>query len=99
MDLKHELQSIISGVGQNPEGDIIKAAAHHLGKSQATSRNSKENEFSKNQETAQLIHWIETSGLWFNKVDQNRFIARGAEQRVYLDEDVRFVIKLNDSIF
>ena len=37
--------------------------------------------------------------MWFSGLDESRFIARGAEQRVYLDTDVRFVIKLNDSVF
>jgi hypothetical protein len=46
-----------------------------------------------------LIDWINESGLWFSGVDEKRFVARGAEQRVYLDEDVRYVVKLNDSKF
>src|SRR5690242_9845384 len=99
MDLKHELQRIISGVGENSGGDLIKAAAHHLGKSQEASRNAAKIEFTKDQEAAQLVDWIEKSNLWFTGVDESRFIARGAEQRVYLDTDVRYVIKLNDSIF
>lgn len=99
MNLKYELQRIISGVGKVSAGDFIKAAAHHLGKSKETGRNPEEIEFTKDQETTQLIDWIEKSDLWFNEVDESRFIARGAEQRVYLDADTRYVIKLNDSIF
>ena len=99
MSLKYGLQSIISGVGKNSKGDLIEAAAYQLRKSKEASGVSQANKFTKDQEATQLIRWIDESELWFNNVDENRFIARGAEQRVYLDEDVRYVIKLNDSIF
>ena len=99
MNLKNELQSIISGTGENSTRNLIEAAAHHLGKSKTAGRNPQEIELSKDQETAQLISWIEESGLWFKEIDESRYIARGAEQRVYLDKDLRYVIKLNDSIF
>jgi len=99
MDLKHELQSIISGVGKNSTRNLIEAAADHLRKSKKASGNTQTIEFTKNQEATQLIKWIDEFKLWFDKIDEKRFIARGAEQRVYLDEDVHYVIKLNDSIF
>lgn len=99
MSLNYELQSIISRIGEDPKGNLIKAAAYHLAKGKRASGDSQETEFTKEQEAAQLIPWIEEYSLWFNEVDPNRFIARGAEQRVYLDKDVRNVIKLNDSIF
>jgi hypothetical protein len=88
MDLKYELQRIISGVSKNSEGSVIKAAAYYLGKSKETSGNAQENEFTKGQETKELISWIEESNLWFSGPDESRFIARGTEQRVYLDTDV-----------
>jgi hypothetical protein len=99
MNLKYELQRIISGAGKDSTGDLINAAAHHLGKSKAASGKPQEIEFTKDQETTHLISWVEESGLWLHHVDESRFIARGAEQRVYLDTDTRYVIKLNDSIF
>jgi len=99
MNLKYELQSIISGIGQDSKGNPIEAAAYILRKSKEAGGNTQANEFTKDQEGAQLIRWIEESKLWFNNVDESRFIARGAEQRVYLDKDVRYVIKLNDSVF
>lgn len=99
MSLKYELQSIISGIGKNSTGNLVEAAAYHLRKSKEAGGNAEENEFTKDQEAAQLIEWIDQSGKWFNQVDENRFIARGAEQRVYLAEDTRYVIKLNDSVF
>ncbi len=69
MGLKYELQRIISGVGKNSEGSVIKAAAYHLGKSKETSGKSQENEFTKRQETKELISWIEESKVWFSFVE------------------------------
>lgn len=99
MNLKHELQSIISGVGQNSKGNLIEAAAYQLRKSKEAGRDFETVEFVKDQEAAQLVDWINKYNLWFAAIDEGRFIARGFEQRVYLAEDVRYVIKLNDSVF
>jgi hypothetical protein len=99
MNLKYELQSIISGVGQNSKGNLIEAAAYQLRKSKEASGDAQAVEFNKGQETAQLIRWIKESNLWVASIDESRFIARGFEQRVYLAEDVRYVVKLNDSVF
>jgi len=99
MNLKHELQSIISGAGTNSKGSLIQTAAHYLRESKEAGRNSQKVQFSKDQETEKLIQWVQQNNLWYNNIDETRFLARGAEQRVYLLEDVRFVLKLNDSIF
>jgi hypothetical protein len=99
MNLKHELQSIISGIGNHSATDFIKAAAYYIKESQKTSGNTEKSEFSKKQETKKLTEWIETNNLWFRNHDENRFIASGAEQRVYLYSDEKFVYKLNDTIF
>ena len=99
MKLKYELQNIISGVGKGSKGSLIESAAHQLGKSKKASGDAKTTEFTKQQETAQLLEWVKESNLWVTCIEENRFIARGYEQRVYLAEDVRFVIKLNDLVF
>jgi hypothetical protein len=99
MNLKYEVQSIISRIGQNSTRNLIEAAAHHLGKSKEASGITQAVQLTKSQEATWLIDWINELGVWFNQIDESRFIARGAEQRVYLDEDTRYVIKLNDSIF
>ncbi len=99
MNLKYELQSVISGISENSTGNLIEAAAHYLGKSKEAGGSSQAIEFTKNQEATQLTRWIDQSGVWFRQIEEHRFIARGAEQRVYLDEDTRYVIKLNDSVF
>ena len=99
MNLKYELQNIISGVGKHAEEDLIKTAANYIRESEEASRAPKNSELTKEQETKKLIDWINTQNLWFREHDPNRFIASGAEQRVYLYQDERFVYKLNDSIF
>lgn len=99
MGVKHELQNIISGIGNHAEKNLIKTAAHYIGKGKKTSGNAKEQEFTKEQETKELIEWVNQENLWFKGHDENRFIASGAEQRVYLFSDEIFVYKLNDSIF
>lgn len=50
MNLKHELQSIISGIGDYSAKDFIKAAAHYIRESQNTSGDTEKSEFSKGQE-------------------------------------------------
>ncbi|MFZ5971664.1 MAG: hypothetical protein ACOYXA_08720 [Bacteroidota bacterium] len=98
MNLRYELQRIISGIGKNSARNLIEAAANHLGKSKAASGGFEANEFTKGKEATWLVDWSDQSGKWFRAFDETRFIARGAEQRVYLDVDTRFVLKLNDSI-
>ncbi len=99
MNVKHELQTIISGTSHYAATDSIQAAAHYLRESKKTGRDAQESEFSKEQEAKKLIDWINQQNLWFKEHDESRFFARGAEQRVYLHSDERYVYKLNDSIF
>ena len=54
MYLKHELQSIISGIGDHSAEDLIKAAAHYIRESQKTSGNTEKFEFTKKQEAKKL---------------------------------------------
>lgn len=100
MHLRNELQNLISGVGDNAGKDLIQTAADYLRKSKKAGGKSEKSElFSKEQEAEELIAWIQLNNVWFESHDESRFIARGAEQRVYLHVDERYVYKLNDSIF
>jgi hypothetical protein len=58
MNLKHELQSIISGIGDHSAENIVKAAAHYIRESQKTSGDTEKFELSKKQEAKKLIEWI-----------------------------------------
>ena len=73
MNLKYELQSIISGAGKNPTASLIEAAAHHLGKSKEASGSPQEIELTKNHEAARLIDWIKERQLLYEGIDENRF--------------------------
>lgn len=99
MNLKYELQNVISGIGDPSAENLIQTAAHYLRESQKAGGNIEKTKFTKEQETEKLIAWITVNNFWFTDHDERRFIARGAEQRVYLHADEQFVYKLNDSIF
>lgn len=99
MSLKHELQSIISGNGSVRNGKIIQAITDHLrGKKKAIQRTAKA-KLVKKQETQVLIEFVESHGLWYNDVDESKYIGEGAEQKVYEFSDSNFILKLNDSVF
>ena len=99
MLLKNELQTIISGVGNVTKGTAIQAVANHLRKSKAASKNVEEEELIKEQETQTLIEYSNTNNFFIQRPTKDRYLAEGAEQKVYLEETNEFVIKFNDSIF
>ena len=99
MLLKNELQSIISGVGHVTKGVAIQAVANHLRKSKTTGKNAEEKELIKEQEATALIEYSRLNNFFVQKPIEDRYLAEGAEQKVYLDETNEFVIKFNDSIF
>ncbi len=58
MNLRDELQNIISGIGENAEGNLIKAAANHLRESKKAGGSVEAIEFTKDEEAKRLIHWV-----------------------------------------
>ena len=99
MNLKYELQNVISGIGDPSAENLIQAAAHYLREGQKAGGNAEKTKLTKEQETERLIAWINNRFFWFTEHNESRFIARGAEQKVYLYTDEMYVYKLNDSIF
>ncbi|MBU6158053.1 MAG: hypothetical protein KGP35_03365 [Bacteroidetes bacterium] len=97
--MKYELQNVISGISDPTAENLIQAAAHYLRESQKAGRNAEKTKLTKEQETEKLTDWINANQFWFTDHDESRFIARGAEQKVYLYTDDRYVYKLNGSIF
>jgi hypothetical protein len=54
MNLKYELQSIISGAGRDSKANLIEAAAYYLRQSEEAGGDTQGNEFSKDQEAANV---------------------------------------------
>jgi len=52
----------------------------------------------KAQETKVLIDFAKSNNLIIENIPEERFIASGAEQKVYITEE-KYVIKLNDAIY
>ena len=99
MLFKNELQSIISGTGHVTKGIAIQAIANHIRKSKAASAAIEKKEFIKEQEAAVVLAYAQLHSFLFPGLSNERYLAEGAEQKVYLEEDGRHVIKLNDSVF
>ena len=99
MFLKNELQTIISGVGNVTKGSAIQAVSDYLRKSKAAGKNVEEEELVKEQETKALIEYSNKNSFFIQRPAEDRFLAEGAEQKVYLEDSNEFVIKFNDSIF
>ncbi len=99
MNIKHELQNIISGDGSVRYGENIKTIRNHLRRQKEAISRSQEKEFDKEQETKILIEYIDKTKFWMSEVDASKYIGEGAEQKVYEYPDPRYVMKLNDSIF
>jgi hypothetical protein len=99
MLLKDELKTIISGTGTVTKGTAIQAVANHLKKSKATGATAEEKKPVKEQEATAILDYSRSHDFFFTKLHKERFLAEGAEQKVYLEPDGQYVIKLNDSIF
>jgi hypothetical protein len=99
MPFKYELQNIISGTGRTTKGNTIQTIAHHLRKSKGTSADAQKEELIKEQETAALLDYANKNNFFYTSIDHSRYLAEGAEQKVYLDRDDVHVVKTNDGIF
>jgi len=99
MSLKHELQDIISGNGSVRNGEIIQAVLAYLRSKKETGSKVEETKLFKTQETETIIAFIVANNLWCSDIDEIKYLAEGAEQKVYEFSNPNFVLKLNDGIF
>lgn len=99
MLLRDEIESIISGTRSVTKGDAIQAIANYIRKSKEPGTTIEEKKPIKEQEASLIITYCKINNFLYPGVDSVRFFAEGAEQKVYLSQDGRHVIKLNDSIF
>lgn len=96
---QHELQNILSGIGNLKPANLIQAVAQELGAGKKPGAAFEKDSFQKQQEEKILTAFADTQQLWIDDINENTFLAEGAEQKVYLCNDGRNVIKLNDTIF
>lgn len=99
MQIKHELQNIISGDGQVRHGEIIQSITRYLRGEKKANSGTEKAKLLKEQEKEILLNFIEEHHLHFDLPHESTFLGSGAEQKVYEHSDPRFVIKLNDTIF
>lgn len=97
--LKNELQGIISGTRNVTNGTAIQAVTDFIGKSKETGSDVEESQFVKEQETTAILNYAEANNFFVSNLDFDRYLAEGAEQKVYLNTDGLSVTKLNDGIF
>ncbi len=99
MSRKHELQDIIRGNGSVVQGASIQAANAYLRGEAAASGAVAVAKPIGVEEVVALTTYIDRNNLWFHDLDQTKYFAEGAEQKVYEAADPRFVIKVNSRIF
>lgn len=99
MFLKNELQSIISGVGQAAKTKAIQTITGYLGNSKITSGDAEETKSLKEQEAEVILSYARKQSILFHSIPEDRYLAEGAEQKVYLEDDGLHVLKFNDGIF
>ncbi len=96
--IKYELQNLISGKSGASYDALIQTVASHLRRGKSTSPMAKEKHQNKAQETEKLIAFAKSNNLILENIPEERFIASGAEQKVYITGE-KYVIKLNDAIY
>ena len=99
MSVKHELQNIISGNGPVRYGEAIQAIASYLKRKKGAGSTAEKTEFSKKQEAQILIGYIQENSLWYEAPEESKYIAEGAEQKIYESSEPEYILKFNDAIF
>ena len=97
--VKYELQNIVQGTSGASYDALIQAVAGHLRSGTRTGPKDSGKFKNKEQEAARLIDFAKQNGLLIERIPEERFVSSGAEQRVYIVEDGRRVLKLNDAIY
>jgi len=95
--LKYELQHLISGKSGASYDALIQTVAHYLRSGKRASPMAEEKHQDKAEEAERLIRFAKQSGLLIEGIDEEQFVSKGAEQKVYIKDGER-VIKLNDVV-
>jgi Serine/Threonine/Tyrosine Kinase found in polyvalent proteins len=103
-DTRKRLEDIIRGIAIEGQEDNCSAARNLLCTSFETSTTVKKdfgNQSKIKEEQSKLLKvFITTNNLWLNHFpEENRYISEGGEAKIYLDNNNRSVIKLNDAVY
>ena len=97
--LKHELKNLLSGIGETKPGNLIQAISCYLTAGKTAGKKAESPKRTKQEEANLITEYINQYQDRNINVDESRFIAEGAEQKVYLSNNGKKVIKLNSGIF
>jgi len=97
--LKHELRNLLSGTGKTKQENLIQAIAGYLAAGKTTGEKTEIAKLTKQEETKLITEYVNLHHHWDNRIDESRFIAEGAEQKIYLNKEGNNVIKLNSGVF
>lgn len=86
--IKHELQNLISGKSGTSYDALIQTVTHHLRSGKRTSPMAEEKHKNKSKEKEKLIEFAKLNNLILDAIPKERFIASGAEQKVYITGDL-----------
>ena len=97
--LRNELRDLLSRTGKTKQENLIQAIAGYLAAGKTAGEKIEITKLTKQEETKRISEYVTLHHDWDLLIDQSRYIAEGAEQKVYLSEAGNEVIKLNSGIF
>lgn len=103
-DTRRKIKDIVSGTFIKGPQDTCTTIRNFLCESFATSRTVK-TEFEsqsiiKEEQSRHLKKYAKEQGLWMDKLPASiQYLTRGGEARVFLNNDSRSVLKVNDAIY
>jgi len=103
-DTRRKIENIVAGVilegGTDPCTAIRNSLCGRFGTSSMVKTNFESNAIIKKEQAHFLEAYCDTHSLWLeHPPGEDRYLTRGGEARIYLDNDNRHVIKLNDAIY
>ena len=103
-DTRSKIENIVAGSIIEGGADNCTAIRNSLCRSFATSTvvkaNFESNAIIKEEQAHFIENYCNNYNLWLEKAPiETRYLTRGGEAKIYLSEDNRHVIKLNDAIY
>jgi len=103
-DTRHKIENITSGAIIEGEPDHCPAIRNSLCRSFTTSNTVKKDfegkAIIKEEQALSIEAYCTEHQLWYtDRPEEDRYLTRGGEAKVYLHRDNRHVIKINDAIY